>query len=114
MFEFSAPALLFLLIAGHFVCDYPLQGEFLAKAKNFKNPITGTPWYQAMVAHSYIHSAAVFLITGSFLLALLEFIVHFATDCAKCAGWIDLNIDQMIHIGTKYLIFLLLVFFWIP
>lgn len=44
------------LIAGHFLCDYPLQGDFLSKAKNRVNPIPGVPWYQASGG---IHSAGV-------------------------------------------------------
>jgi len=27
-----------LLFAGHALCDYPLQGNFLAKGKNHRNP----------------------------------------------------------------------------
>lgn len=33
--------LLFILIAGHALADYPLQGDFLAKGKNHKAPIAG-------------------------------------------------------------------------
>lgn len=30
-----------LMLAGHALADYPLQGDFLAKAKNRANPIPG-------------------------------------------------------------------------
>ncbi|MFM1977463.1 MAG: hypothetical protein RL145_2309, partial [Pseudomonadota bacterium] len=41
-------SLLYLLIVAHFICDYPLQGDFLSKAKNLTAPIPGVPWWQAM------------------------------------------------------------------
>lgn len=90
-----------LLIAAHALCDYPLQGDFLAKAKNMTSPIPGVPWWQAMWAHSAIHSGAVMLITGMWFLAVAEFAVHFATDWAKCRGMISFNADQAIHIACK-------------
>lgn len=34
-----------MLLAGHALCDYPLQGDFLAKAKNRAAPLPGVPWY---------------------------------------------------------------------
>jgi hypothetical protein len=101
--------ILFLLIAGHALADYPLQGDFLAKAKNHTAPIPGVPWYQALMAHSAIHAGFVGIITGSLLLAVLEFIAHTATDYAKCAGRISYNTDQAIHIGCKVLWFLILL-----
>lgn len=40
--EFMAIA----LVAGHALADYPLQGDFLARAKNRTAPIAGFPWWQ--------------------------------------------------------------------
>lgn len=94
---------LFLLLVAHALADYPLQGDFLSKAKNEKAPIPGVPWWQAMTAHCLIHAGAVYLITGSMILAGLEFIVHFLTDRAKCFGWIGFNDDQAIHVACKVL-----------
>jgi hypothetical protein len=90
-----------LLIAFHFIADYPLQGEFLAKAKNRQNPIPGVPWYQALIAHSSIHGLFVGLITGSILLALCETIAHAIIDDAKCAGRLTYNKDQFLHFFCK-------------
>lgn len=98
--------LFFLLIAGHFVADYPLQGDFLARAKNRFNPVPQVPWYQAMTAHCAVHAGAVFLITGLWWAALIEFICHFAIDDTKCAGKLTYNQDQFLHILTKLLIVL--------
>jgi hypothetical protein len=91
-----------LMVAGHALADYPLQGDFLAKAKNHAAPIPGVPFYQALGAHSAIHAGFVGVITGSIWLALAEFTIHAATDYAKCDGRISYNTDQAIHIGCKF------------
>lgn len=103
--------ILILLVWAHFICDYPLQGDFLSKAKNRYNPIPGVPWYQALTAHSAIHAGAVFLITGWYWAALLEFVCHFAIDDTKCRGDLSYNWDQSLHIMTKLLIVLVAVAF---
>jgi len=90
-----------LMIVGHALADYPLQGDFLSKAKNHTAPIHGIPFYHALGAHSAIHAGFVGVITGSIWLALAEFFIHTATDYAKCDGRISYNTDQAIHIGCK-------------
>ena len=95
--------ILLLLIGAHFLCDYPLQGDFLAKAKNRDVPIPGVPWYQAMVAHVSIHGLAVGLITGAWWIAILELISHFIIDDLKCRKIIGFNTDQLLHIVCKLL-----------
>jgi hypothetical protein len=47
------------LLAGHALADYPLQGDFLSKAKNRAAPIPGVPYWQALGAHVAIHGAFV-------------------------------------------------------
>ena len=93
--------LLFVLLLWHALADYPLQGDFLAKAKNRLAPIAGVPWWQALAAHSMIHAGGVALITGSLWLGVAEFVVHFITDDAKCRGRIGFNTDQLIHVACK-------------
>lgn len=95
--------LLALLIVGHAVADYPLQGEFLAKAKNRFKPVSGAPWYQAMGAHGVIHGGVVGCITGSLLLGVLECALHIVIDDLKCAARIGYNLDQGLHLGCKVL-----------
>lgn len=92
---------LLLLICAHALCDYPLQGDFLAKAKNKFMPITGVPWYQAMTAHASIHAGAVGLITGNIYLGIAEFVAHFSIDYLKCANKLSFNQDQALHIYCK-------------
>ncbi|WP_184156990.1 DUF3307 domain-containing protein [Sphingobium lignivorans] len=97
--------ILIALIGAHFVADYPLQGDFISKAKNRTAPITGFPWWQALGAHAAIHGAAVALITGVWWLFFAEALIHFWTDDAKCRGRIDINQDQAIHLACKALWF---------
>lgn len=93
--------LLILLVFCHFLADYPLQGDFLARAKNRYTSIPGVPWWQAMAAHCGIHAGFVYLLTSCWPLALLEFAVHWVTDWAKCRRDIGFNFDQAIHIVSK-------------
>lgn len=102
-------SVLILLIVGHFVADYPLQGDFLAKAKNRKAPIYGVPWYHGMIAHCMIHAGVVYLITMNPILFAMEFILHFIIDDTKCSGKIDYNMDQALHIACKVLYFIILI-----
>lgn len=97
----SAPLLLIALLAAHALCDYPLQGDFLAKAKNRTAPIPGVPWWQALGAHSVIHGGAVALITGIWWLGVAEAVIHWLTDDAKCRGELAFNQDQAVRVACK-------------
>lgn len=97
-------SLFYVLIVAHFICDYPLQGDFLSKAKNLTAPIPGVPWWQAMGAHSFIHGGAVAMITGNIWLGLFETICHFGIDTLKCRGNLSFNDDQLLHIACKIVI----------
>lgn len=103
----TALEMLYALVVGHALCDYPLQGDFLARAKNVTVPIPGVPWWQAMLAHSIIHGGAVWLVTGIWWLGALETGAHFAIDHAKCRGAISFNYDQFAHIVCKVVWFAL-------
>lgn len=96
----------FLLVFGvllffHFLADFPLQGEFLAKAKNHRDPIPHIPWWYALTAHSFIHAGFVFLATGSVVCFLGELISHIVIDHTKCEGEITFERDQFLHIILK-------------
>lgn len=85
-----------LLIFAHWVADYPLQGEFLAKAKQ-EGPLRA---YHLM-AHAGIHGGAVMIITGSLFLGLTEWIAHTIIDELKVKGKTTFAIDQALHILCK-------------
>lgn len=91
----------FWLLVGHAVSDYPLQGDFLAKAKNRFAPLPGVPWYQALGWHALMHGGAVALITHVWWLGLVETGAHALIDDRKCAGKLTFNQDQLAHIVCK-------------
>jgi hypothetical protein len=103
--------LLFLLVIGHFVADYPLQSDFIAKGKNRFRPVDPatippgqkpmTIWPWVLSAHAGTHAAAVYLVTGSVALAALEMFAHAAIDYGKCANRYGIHFDQAAHIGCK-------------
>lgn len=88
--------LLVMLLAGHWVADYPLQGDFLATAKQ-KGPLR----IYHLTAHAGIHGGAVALITGSVWLGLIEWALHTAIDELKVKGWTSFALDQALHITCK-------------
>ncbi|BCH33169.1 hypothetical protein MesoLjLc_50990 [Mesorhizobium sp. L-8-10] len=90
-----------LLLVGHAIADYPLQGDFLSKAKNRAQPIAGVPWYQGLIAHSLIHAGFVGVLTGSITLGAAEFVAHCLIDDAKCFGRISYDTDQALHVLCK-------------
>jgi len=113
-------SLLFMLVVfsfGHFLADYPLQGDFLARAKNHRDPIPHTPWRQALFAHAFIHAsiagfiALAFLFFGGSMIFMEvaaivfvgELVSHAVTDYRKCAGELTFNQDQTIHLSFKLL-----------
>ncbi|MFM0405313.1 DUF3307 domain-containing protein [Paraburkholderia dipogonis] len=97
----SALQLFSALLIGHVVADYPLQGDFLSRAKNRFMPIPGVPWYQALGAHVLIQGGAVWLITGIWWLGMLELVCHALIDDTKCRSGISFNVDQTLHVLCK-------------
>jgi hypothetical protein len=89
---------LFLLLAAHWVADYPLQGDFLAKAKQ-QGPLR----VYHLVAHAGIQGAAVTLVTGSLWLGLLEWLLHTVIDDMKVNGKTTFAQDQALHVICKVL-----------
>lgn len=93
--------MLLWLLLGHFVADITLQSDFIAKFKARSASLAAVPWYYVLAGHTATHAAAVGLVTGSPLLALLEFVAHFGIDCAKCEGWTGIHTDQALHVLCK-------------
>lgn len=102
--------LILMLFAGHALCDFALQNDFVAKGKNLNSAFAGMAWQQIMLAHCLIHSGMVLALTGSLWMALAELVIHYATDVAKCCGKINFNTDQAIHYGCKLLWAVLVIY----
>lgn len=94
-------AVLFTLLFAHALADYPLQGDFLAMAKNRNTEVGKVFWKHALFAHSMIHGGFVFLVTGVLWMGVAEAAIHALTDWLKCEGKISLNTDQYIHFSCK-------------
>jgi len=91
--------MLLALFLGHALADFPLQGVFLARAKNHNTAIDRIPWYICLWIHAIIHAGAVAFVTGN--LGLAEFIVHTLIDILKNVGAIDFTQDQILHLLCK-------------
>ncbi|SAL02887.1 hypothetical protein AWB80_08461 [Caballeronia pedi] len=94
---------LFWLVVGHSLADYPLQGDFLAQGKNRHTKIGAMFWPHCLFAHSMVHAGFVALVTGSIALGVCEAIVHAVTDFLKCEEKIGMRADQTIHFACKAL-----------
>jgi hypothetical protein len=92
------------LIGAHFLCDYPLQGEYLSQAKNRHTPVGGNGvWLHGLTAHASIQGFGVLLVTQSVLLAVAETVVHWITDFIRCDNRITYHQDQAIHLSFRLL-----------
>lgn len=93
-----------MLIGAHWLCDYPLQGQFLSDAK-----AAGPLRLYHLVAHAGIHGAAVALVTGSVGLGIAEWVAHTIIDQLKVEGKTTFAMDQSLHILCKLAWLLLLL-----
>ncbi|MEM7766893.1 MAG: DUF3307 domain-containing protein [Pseudomonadota bacterium] len=94
--------LAFWLVASHFVADFQLQSDFVARNKT---PGAAIFWPWVMTAHAALHGALVALVLNP-LFGLAEFLSHWAIDYGKARGWfgagaISFNVDQALHLVLK-------------
>lgn len=92
----------FLLLFGHFLADFPLQNNYVAKMKNRELNPTST-WPLVMFGHCMIHAGIVFIITGSLALGIFQLFTHFAIDTLRCScvfgeGDRAVWLDQFLHV----------------
>ena len=100
-----------LLIFGHALADFVLQSETMAKGKNRNRKVDPSvippgqkfqpSWFYWLTAHAATHGAAVYIVTGSLTLALLETGFHWLIDFGKCESWYGIHTDQAAHISCK-------------
>lgn len=95
---------LFWLFGSHFVCDYALQSEFMAKGKNPDgSPHFGVPWGWTMTAHCFTHGVGVALVLGNVWFGLAEIYSHFTVDYLKCKKRFGASVDQTLHLSFMVL-----------
>ena len=92
--------LLILLLLGHFVADFPLQGDKMAVEKCPGKDVT-LNWRWWLSAHAGTHGFFVALLTGIPALGVAEMVCHFLIDFGKCRFGYKLIIDQILHWGCK-------------
>jgi hypothetical protein len=111
----SILGLLLAMLAMHALADFPLQGPYIASVKNHNTPDPHAPWWYMMSVHAMIHAGMVLAATGSVIISLVEFGIHWLTDHQKCSGEITYLEDQVTHILLKVLyVAIILVFPQIP
>jgi hypothetical protein len=98
--------LFFWLMVAHALADFPLQGDFVARAKNHRQPLPGVPWPIVLASHAIIHAGFVAYITGSAVLGMAEYAAHAIIDFSKSEGWLGQGelgfaIDQGLHVLCK-------------
>ncbi|HSJ02807.1 MAG TPA: DUF3307 domain-containing protein [Verrucomicrobium sp.] len=112
-------SLLFALLIGHAIADYPLQGEYLALHKNRHYRGAGMSaqpqglWLHCLLAHCLIHAGFVWLITGRVIFGVAELVLHFVLDAAKCERKINFHSDQILHGVCKMLYVAVLYVGWV-
>lgn len=102
----------FALLIAHALFDYPLQGDFLSRNKNrhYKdenNNVKGL-WIHCLTSHSILHAGSVWLITGSFIIGIMEFVLHWIIDFLKCEGITNFHTDQLLHVLCRILYVIIL------
>ena len=87
------------LLCTHFLLDFGIQGDFVAKFKaRVVDGNNNILWKWVLTAHAAAHALPVLLLTKSVLLGLLMFVSHFIIDFFKCEQKINFNQDQTLHI----------------
>ena len=102
----------FALLIAHALFDYPLQGDFLSRNKNrhYKdenNNVKGL-WIHCLTSHSILHAGSVWLITGSFIIGSMDFVLHWIIDFLKCEGITNFHTDQFLHVLCRILYVIIL------
>ena len=112
-------SLFFQFLVGHAMGDYVFQRDIMATSKSrhaaiYKTASAGfPPWYFWLISHALVHGGAVFLISGSLLLGVIETVLHTIIDYSKCEHWISLNVDQFLHILCKLCYVYVIVEGWV-
>ena len=97
----------FLLLFVHFLGDFSLQNDFVAKAKNpTLAPIE--VWPIVLTAHAMVHAGLVYLVVHSIWLTLIQLVTHIVIDYSKCKGYLGTKysflVDQLLHVAVALFI----------
>lgn len=105
LIDLNVVQLFVAMCIGHYWSDWSLQNNFVGMGKNRLlpqfNKDLGIPWYHMMIAHCAIHAGVFWIISGSFMVCILEFVTHFIIDVLKCEKKIGIVTDQALHLIMK-------------
>ena len=93
---------------GHFVCDFVLQTDRMAREKIAGSDVT-LNWRWWLISHAATHGLAVALLTGVPRLGLAEMVLHAIIDWCKGRFRFSLALDQGLHLACKLLWVVLIV-----
>ena len=101
--------LIFKFLFAHALVDFALQPNSMAVGKNRHRQFDGSPdalkyfpnWTYWLTSHAMIHGGAVWLVTGNVFLGIIEVVLHWFIDFAKCENWTNIHADQLLHIICK-------------
>ena len=117
--------LLFLFQVKHFVCDYPLQTQYML------GKMSRTGWVKPLAYHAATHAVGTLIVSLMFVptlialcLAIADFVLHFIVDRVKASPdlggrwkpdqpyfWLALGADQMAHHLINY-VFIYVIVTW--
>lgn len=80
----------------HWLMDYPLQGDFLSRAKAL-----GPLRRYHLIAHAGMHGCAIAWLLSNPWIGLAEWLAHTITDELKVRNIISFQVDQLIHVLCK-------------
>lgn len=101
--------MLFRLLVAHALADFSLQTDAMAKGKNRNFRPDYVPegqkyvpcWPYWLTAHALIAGGGVYWATGNLLCGVLEVVIHWFADYAKCDNRTGPNLDQGIHLVAR-------------
>lgn len=89
----------FLLMCAHALCDFQLQNGAMHDRKRPGRK----HWYYWMAAHALISGGAVYVVTQSFFLGVMETVAHWLIDYAKAKDHLGWHSDQFLHVSFRIL-----------
>lgn len=104
-------ALFAALVVAHALADFPLQGSYLAWQKVRSQATSFSEYITALSAHAVIHGGAVWLVSGSLVLGVIELALHGIIDTGKGNGKYGILADQILHLACKMVYVIVLVIY---
>ena len=109
--------ILFMMLFLHFLGDFSLQSDAMAKGKNRHRMPENIPegqkikkvWFYWLSAHAFIQGGIIFIFFPVLWIVLLEVVFHFILDFMKCDNITNPHIDQAFHFLLRIVYTIILV-----